>query len=1303
MSESPISDEERLNVSAHINNVSGGVDVDAQEVYIGGDVVGRDKITVGYTVEQVSTLLTQISSVFQPKPFDGRCPYLGLTAFSEDDADRFFGRESLVGELVARVKESRSVVIAGPSGSGKSSLVRAGLIHALKQGALPNSDRWLYATPTPGRDPIESLAVAMSRLTKSPDANKYLREHSSEPSALHELIESQLSDRKDQRAVIFVDQFEEIFTQVFKEDERLAFLNLLTYAAMTERGRVTVLFALRSDFVSNCATYPQLNACLNQQFMQVGAMQPDELVSAIARPALQVGLRIDPDLVAQIVNDMRDEPGALPLMQFALKDLFDARQAKGDVIALTLNDYLARGGLRKALERHADVAFSQLSENEQRLARTIFSGLIEIGRGTQDARRTAAFDELVPVNIDAAQVRLVVQKLADARLITTDKQDRRETVTIAHEALIEAWPWLHRLVNENRETIALQNQIAEDAEEWQASGHDASYLYSGARLATAREDLAGRKIILNELAQQFVEVSSSTFESARHRRRRLIQGIISGLVIISLIFAGLSAWAVSSQQSASRAAADALSAKSTSEASAANEAAAKSTAQANAVEAQHQQQLSRSRELAAVALGQIDIDPERGLLIAIEAEKEADIYEAQDALRQLVFASGVRAVLRGHESVVNGAQFSPDGSQIVTASRDGTARVWAATTGEELAVLRGHTAEILDAQFSLNGKQIATASDDRTARVWNAATGEELTILNGHVGTVWRARFSPDGRQIVTASSDQTARVWDVATGKELVALRGHESAVIDAQFSPDGRRIVTASFDRTARVWDAATGEELTMLNGHEDTVWHAQFSPDGRQIVTASSDLMARVWDVATGRELAVLHGHESDVIDAQFSTAGKQIVTASKDETARVWDAVTGKEQAVLRGHKGRIASAQFSPDGRQVVTSSYDWTARIWDVATGKELAVLRGHVHVVLGAQFAPDGKQIATASADKTARVWDATGGKELAILRGDTDHILYRAQFLPDSKRIIAAEDDQIAQVWDVATGKTQADLDGYEGVCADIRFTSAGIQVVTLNSDQTVRVWDLPTGKELVVLHGHKDLVNSAQFSPDGKQIVTTSWDETARVWDIATGKEIIALRGHEGPVDSAQFSSDGSQIVTASQDRTVRVWDSATGKQLTILRGHTSEVYSAQFSPDGKQVVTASDDLTARVWDTMTGQEQVVLYGHENAVQSAQFSPDGKQIVTASRDGTARVWDAATGQEIAVLRGHTGFVWNAQFSPDGKFVVTTSADAARVYVVHLSDLIAVAQSRVTRELTCEERIKYLHEDIVCPAPTP
>lgn len=558
MADSSTSDPEiepQLSADAAAN---GGEDLNAQRaVNIAGDVVGRDKVTtnidtgggahvggyvhtaefvgrdkiIGYTAEQVGVLLDQIKSDFQLKPFNGNCPYLGLDAFSEDDADRFFGREKLITELVARVKGSRFVVVAGPSGSGKSSLVRAGLIHTLKQGALSNSDRWLYATLTPGRDPIESLAGALSRLAKSPEAGRYLREHAAEANALHEYVESQLSDRKDQRAVIFVDQFEEVFTQVSQESSRSAFLNLLTHAATIANGRVTVLFALRSDFVSNCATYPQLNALLSQQFIQVGAMQPDELVSAIARPALQVGLRIDPDLVAQIGNDMQDEPGALPLMQFALKDLFEAQKAGGGVIALTRDGYQARGGLHKALERHADAAFGQLSGDEQQLARLIFSGLIEIGRDHQDTRRTAALTELAPANVTVEQVKAVVQKLADARLVTTSGQGAKDTVTISHERLLEAWPWLRRLVDENREAIALHNQIAEDAHVWDANERDSSYLYRGRGLAAAAKWSREHEQWLTSIEWSFLKAS----QQAR-QRARLWRAFAGGVAVTITIF-----------------------------------------------------------------------------------------------------------------------------------------------------------------------------------------------------------------------------------------------------------------------------------------------------------------------------------------------------------------------------------------------------------------------------------------------------------------------------------------------------------------------------------------------------------------------------------------------------------------------------------------------------------------------------------------------------------------------------------------------------------------------------------------------
>jgi formylglycine-generating enzyme required for sulfatase activity len=279
---------------------------------------------------------------------------------------------------------------------------------------------------------------------------------------------------------------------------------------------VIVLFSMRSDFIPNCATYPQLNAILNQQFVQIGAMQSDELVSAIAQPALQVGLKIDPELIAQIINDMKGEPGALPLMQFALKDLFDAEQAKGGIIALTLSDYLRRGGIDEALERHANASLEELTDEEKELARSVFSGLIEIGSSTQDTRRTALSNELIPADKQADAVKSVVQKLANARLITTDAT----TVTISHEKLIDAWPWLKKLVNENRDVIALQNEIATDAKEWDKHNQDESYLYTGVRLANANEKLDAKKLILSGLSQAFIAAGIKMKETEQRKKEQ---------------------------------------------------------------------------------------------------------------------------------------------------------------------------------------------------------------------------------------------------------------------------------------------------------------------------------------------------------------------------------------------------------------------------------------------------------------------------------------------------------------------------------------------------------------------------------------------------------------------------------------------------------------------------------------------------------------------------------------------------------------------------------------------------------------
>jgi uncharacterized delta-60 repeat protein len=1282
------------------------------EINIGGNVSDStihigDTTTVGYTSEEVTALLTQITSTFQPKPFDGRCPYKGLDVFEEDDAELFFGREKLVGDLVGRVRDSRTLFITGPSGSGKSSLARAGLIHALKRGAIKGSERWLYATMKPGRDPIGELGRVAAGLAGTTNAEDEIREKSmKEASIFSRWCEIALKEGREKRFILFIDQFEEVFTQINREEERVAFLNLLTHAAEAEGGRLNILFAMRSDFVPNCATYPQLNALLNRQFIQIGAMQPEELVSAIAQPALRVGLRIDPDLVAQVINDMKGEPGALPLMQFALKDLFDAVQARGGMLQLTLDDYLQRGGIQKSLERHADAAFARLGTNEQKLARSIFSGLIEIGRGTQDTKRTANFDELIPANAKGEEVKAIIRKLADARLITTDETAGKDTVAISHEKLIDAWPWLKKLVNENRDVIALQNEITSDAKEWDEHKRDASYLYTGGRLANVHEQLADQKLILNGLAQEFVKAG----KTKQQRNRRLLVGVIATafalLVIAVIVFSRQSnANAELAQQNANIA--------STAEASANVAATEKS-------KAEEQANIALARQLAAQAhLINMDRSSNQmtATLLAIQSLK---LFPTGDAARYLINNnfSAFPVSLMTHDDFVTSVAFSPDGKYVISGSGDGTARIWEAESGKEVARMI-HNGSVHSVAFSPDGKYVVSGSDDETARVWEAGSGKEVARMI-HDGSVDSVAFSPDGKYVVSAGNyfDLTARIWEADTGKEIARLNS-ERAITSVTFSPDGKYVISGGNDNTARVWEADTGKEIAYMI-YDYSVNSVTISPNGKYVASGSDDHTARVWEAATGKEVARMP-HGGVVQSVAFSSDGKYVVSASFDNTARVWESATGEEVARMT-HDAPVWSVTFSPDDKYVMSGSVDDTARVWEAGTGKEVARMT-HDNPVRSVAFSPNGRYAVSAGDDKTVRVWRVSTGKEVA--RMTHDGIVYSAIFGPDGKYVVSGDgsiacvweastgteiarinhDDVIsvafspdgnyvasgsydytARVWEVSTGKEIARMT-HDYWVNFVAFSPDGKYVVSGSDDGTARVWETGSGKELARMT-HDDKLSSVALSPDGRYIASGSWNGIARMWETSTGRE-IARMAHDGTVSSVAFSPDGKYVVSGGGN-TARVWEAGSGKEVARMM-HDKAVSAVAFSPDGKYVVSGSDDNTARVWEAGTGRE-IAGMTHDSPVTSVDFSPDGKYVVSGSDDNTARVWEAATGEEVARIT-HDDIVDSVAFSPDGRYVVSGSEDnTARVWMWQSNDLIENACKYMPRNLTRAEWKQYI-----------
>jgi WD40 repeat protein len=1214
----------------------------------------------------------------------GAAPFPGLELFDEDRADDFFGREVETVEALSKILESRAahrwLQIDGPSGVGKSSFARAGIIPAVRAGNLPGPAAWTTIVMRPGTDPIWSLADALVSHARPPllfdgtaDALAAdLRAPDGPPDALARFLHQHRPEAHG--VLLLVDQLEETFTLAGPDTSSVKRFDALLAGVLDEPDAPFLLVTtVRSDFVGRMGELPALERRLRAKAVRYYLPPMDEvgLRAAIVKPAERAGLEYEAGLVDRIIADASTSPGALPLVAHVLQGLYARREG----VAMTHRAYEWLGGVGGAIAKSADAILYGLDEDGRSRAKRMLLRLVKLGPDTEDTRQTAPRAEVLSAGGGGPEAERVLARLsggraegesgrgdAPARLVVVSGERDHELVDIVHETLIQRWETLGKWIAEERGALALRDDVEKAARIWEASGAADSGLPKGAVLSRFHDvDHA----TLSAGARAYVERAERADTRSKRRTAFWILVIATGVTIVLV---------------------GALWLKERVE------------AQARVAEAQ---------KLAAISA--LEPLPPRRLLLAREGWRAVRAGEASsaDVLQALADAVQSAGGFRlPHEAFVWQAVFSPDGRRIATASTDGIARVWSAEAPGEPLLLRGHDGHVVTVAFSPDGRRLVTASTDGTARVWTLLRASqplqspEVIVLRGHGASVVRASFSPDGARILTASEDGTARVWSADGTGEPVVLRGHERSLTTASFNADGSAVVTASEDGTARVWNADGTGDPVVLQGHEAAVSAASFSPDGR-VLTASADHTARVWRSNGRGDPVVLRGHTGEVNTAAFSPDGRWVLTASADATARVWSADGTGRSIVLDSDDGDLNTAVFSPDGQRILTASDDSAARVWKADGSGELLVFRAQNSRILGAAFSPDGRFAVSVSTDQAdyVRVWYAGGRPEPVDLAGTS--VVYDAAFRPDGRRVVAAVLGQIAVVQDADGTGGPVVLRGHEDELSCVAFAPDGERVATGSSDRTARIWNADGTGEPVVLRGHTDAVRGVAFSPDGQRVATASKDRTARIWSARTGEQLLSFP-HEDPVNAVTFSPDGLRIAT-DHGKTARLWSADGTGDPIVLRGHDASVTSVAFSPDGLRVVTGSWDRTARIWNADGAGDPTVLRGHEGDVRRAAFSPDGARIITISSDMTARVWSADGAGSPLVLRDLEGPQWTATFAPDGKHALTAAGlGGARVWTVDGDLLAEMACERAGRNFTRVEWSRFFGQEpyrITCP----
>lgn len=1199
-------------------------------------------------------------AVVDEGPLPSRNPYKGLRAFQEADAADFFGRQAAVDRLVEAVHHHRLVAVVGPSGSGKSSVVRAGLVPRLRAGALPGSHDWLVAEMFPGSYPFEELEAALLRVAveRPPDL---LGDLLADDHGMLRVTKQILPD-SDSELLLVIDQFEELFSLTTDVELRQLFLAGLVALADDGRGRVRIVLTMRADFFDRPLEHHAFGELVRAGLVPLAVPSREDLALAVSRPAAAVGVEYEPGLVSEIVEDVADQPGGLPLLQHALTELF----THCDGHTITAETYRKTGGVLGALGRRAEDLYRSLPQKARRVASHVFLRLVAVDEHNEDARRRVRQAELTALEADGAAVEEVLRQFGAHRLLSFDRDPvtRGPTVEVAHEALFREWERLRRWIEDRREDLLLHRRLAVAATDWERSDRSDDDLLVGGRLAQADRWAETTQLSLTGQERAYLTASRARRDRLESRRRRRRLAAVVALSAVAAIALALALVAEIARDRAER-----------------------------------EERIASARALASASRTAGRDDHDLAVLLALAAVDattstgQPATREAVESLHEAVTAHRVGGTIDAGGSFV---ELLDDGRRLFTAGRPlERPTVWDVGTGEIVHTLEQHGREPYQLAVSPDGRRAAQTYLDGHTAVWDLGTGELEHELPASQVVQVAPSFSPDGRWLAVGdaartdgATGQTISIWDLDGGTERSRIDYPGDLRFDSSFSPDGLLLAVADWQAAlVRLYDVRTGTLVDTLGDAGDPrgVSSIAFTPDGAQLAGfVLTPLEVIVWEVATGEVVRSYPlGGGAQIGEVCFSRDGSVMAATAADQLVHVWNTVSGSRRLTLPA-SAQLTGLACDEDGTVLAKSDPSGRVRIWDITAAGPGEVLSTATVAPWTGRWSLDGEAFLATHHDGTIRRYDATTGEELAREGGLLPWPPWWFELSPDGRHVVLNADPY------AGTDPAQAPVD----VPLNARLVVRDAGTLDLLREFDAGGW--PVG-----------------FDPAGERFVAATVN-VAWILDVATGDVVQELRprwpdGVEAEMGGPGFLPDGQVLLSQGGRREAFVFDPQTGEVTgTICKAGGN--HPSALSPTGDLVALATEFSTVQVWDleralelgsgetgcegsaaAPTDAAEIARF-EANAAIGLRFSPDGTRLATAGFDGTIGVWDARTGERIMHLT-HDGVVGGADFSPDGRHLLVTFNDrssdlhAVRVYTLDVDELVAIARRKVTRDLTDPE----------------